>query len=55
MKLFITSATGGVGRHVVPQLIQSGHQVRGLARSLGNVELLQSYGAEPWVIPNFGG
>lgn len=47
MKIFITGATGVLGCHVVPQLIQSGHQVRGLARSLGNVELLQSFGAEP--------
>ena len=34
MKLFITGATGVLGRHIVPQLVQSGHQVRGLARSL---------------------
>lgn len=47
MKIFITGATGVLGRHVVPQLIQSGHQVLGLARSEGNVELLQSLGAEP--------
>lgn len=31
----------------MPQLIQSGHQVLGLARSEGNVELLQLLGAEP--------
>lgn len=47
MKIFITGATGVLGRHVVPHLVQSGHQVRGLARSLENVESLQSFGAEP--------
>lgn len=47
MKIFITGATGVLGRHVVPQLVQSGHQVRGLARSDGNVELLRRLGAEP--------
>lgn len=47
MKVFITGATGVLGRYVVPHLIRSGHQVLGLARSEGNVELLQSLGAEP--------
>jgi nucleoside-diphosphate-sugar epimerase len=47
MKIFITGATGVLGRHVVPQLVQSGHQVRGLARTEGNVALLRSFGAEP--------
>jgi nucleoside-diphosphate-sugar epimerase len=47
MKLFITGATGVLGRHIVPQLVQSGHQVLGLARSNGNIELLRSFGAEP--------
>jgi len=47
MKLFITGATGVLGRHIVPQLVQSGHQVCGLARSDRNVELLRRVGAEP--------
>lgn len=47
MKIFITGATGVLGRHVAPQLVQSGHQVLGLARSDRNIELLQSFGAEP--------
>jgi nucleoside-diphosphate-sugar epimerase len=47
MKIFITGATGVLGRHAVPQLVQSGHQVRGMARTEGNVTLLQSFGAEP--------
>lgn len=47
MKIFITGATGVLGRHIVPQLVQSGHQVRGLARSDGNVELVRRLHAEP--------
>jgi nucleoside-diphosphate-sugar epimerase len=47
MKLFITGATGVLGRHIVPQLVKSGHQVRGLARSDGNAELLRRLHAEP--------
>jgi 2-alkyl-3-oxoalkanoate reductase len=47
MKIFIIGATGVLGRHAVPQLVQSGHQVLGLARSESNVALLRSLGAEP--------
>jgi len=47
LKIFITGATGVLGRHVVPQLVQLGHQVRGLARTEGNVALVRSFGAEP--------
>ena len=47
MKIFITGATGVLGRQSVPQLVQSGHQVRGLARSDGNVELLRRLREEP--------
>lgn len=47
MKIFITGATGVLGRHIVPQLVQSGHQVRGLARSDGNIELLSRLRVEP--------
>jgi nucleoside-diphosphate-sugar epimerase len=53
MKIFITGATGVLGRHVVPQLVQSEHQVRGLARSEGNVALLRSLGAEPLRVDPF--
>ena len=47
MKIFITGATGVLGRHVAPQLVQLGHQVHGLARTEANVALLRSFGAEP--------
>jgi nucleoside-diphosphate-sugar epimerase len=53
MKIFITGATGVLGRHVVPQLVQSGQQVLGLARSDGKSELLRSFGAEPVCVDLF--
>src|SRR5579862_8192831 len=53
MKIFITGATGVLGRHVVPHLVQSGQEVRGLARTEGNAALLQSFGAEPMRVDLF--
>jgi 2-alkyl-3-oxoalkanoate reductase len=47
MRIFITGATGVLGRHIAPQLVQSGHQVYGLVRSDNNVAVVRSLGAEP--------
>jgi nucleoside-diphosphate-sugar epimerase len=47
MKLFITGATGVLGRPVVRMLREQGHAVRALARSASNRELLLKLGAEP--------
>lgn len=47
MDIFVTGATGVLGRPVVRQLAQSGHQVRGLARSEANATVLRELGAEP--------
>jgi nucleoside-diphosphate-sugar epimerase len=47
MDIFVTGATGVLGRAVVPMLIAEGHRVRGLARSEENRVLLRTMGAEP--------
>ena len=47
MKIFVTGATGVIGRRVVPQLIQAGHQVTGLARTGQKAALLRRFGAAP--------
>lgn len=39
MKILVTGATGTVGRHVVNQLIQAGHQVRALTRNPAKAKL----------------
>jgi nucleoside-diphosphate-sugar epimerase len=47
MKVFVTGATGVLGRPVVRRLVAAGHTVRGLSRSPENAALLRRLGAEP--------
>jgi nucleoside-diphosphate-sugar epimerase len=47
MRLFVTGATGTLGRPTVQALLAAGHEVRALARSDGNVRLLAHLGAAP--------
>jgi nucleoside-diphosphate-sugar epimerase len=47
MQIFITGATGVLGRLAVRELVANGHQVRGLARSEANFACLRDLGAEP--------
>ncbi len=53
MTIFITGATGVLGRPVVRRLLAAGHSVRALSRSAGNVALLRELGAEPVVADLF--
>lgn len=47
MKVFVAGATGALGRRLVPMLVDSGHEVVGLARTEGKAALVRELGAEP--------
>ncbi len=47
MKVFVAGATGAIGRSLVPQLVEAGHQVTAITRSKEKLGALYELGAEP--------
>lgn len=50
MRVFLAGASGAIGRQLVPLLVEAGHEVAGMTRSPGKVEMLRELGAEPVVV-----
>jgi nucleoside-diphosphate-sugar epimerase len=50
MRVFLAGATGAIGRHLVPQLINAGHRVTATTRSESKIPLLWNLGAEPVLV-----
>jgi len=53
MRIFVTGATGVVGRRAVPLLIAAGHEVTAVARSAEKAKGLATAGAAPVVVDLF--
>ena len=47
MKVFLAGATGAIGRRLVPQLVEAGHEVTAMTRSEEKLGNLYDLGAEP--------
>ena len=47
MRVFVAGASGALGRRLVPQLIEAGHEVIGSHHSPESAELLRTLGARP--------
>jgi nucleoside-diphosphate-sugar epimerase len=50
MRVFVTGATGALGRHLVPGLVATGHEVTATTRTPGKAGQLRAAGAEPVIV-----
>ena len=50
MRVFVTGATGALGRHLVPGLVSAGHEVTATTRTPGKVAQLREAGAAPVIL-----
>jgi nucleoside-diphosphate-sugar epimerase len=50
MRVFVTGATGALGRHLVPGLVAAGYEVTATTRTPGKAAQLREAGAEPVVL-----
>jgi nucleoside-diphosphate-sugar epimerase len=53
MRIFLAGASGVIGVRLVPLLVEQGHEVAGMTRSPGKVEMQRELGAEPVVCDVF--
>jgi nucleoside-diphosphate-sugar epimerase len=50
MRVFVTGATGALGRHLVPALVAAGHEVTATTRTSSKIAQLREAGAEPALV-----
>ncbi len=50
MRVFLAGASGAIGRRLVPQLVDRGHDVTATTTTPDRLELLQELGADPVVV-----
>jgi len=50
MRVFVTGATGALGRHLVPALVAAGHEVTATTRTPSKAGRLREVGAEPVIV-----
>jgi nucleoside-diphosphate-sugar epimerase len=53
MRVFLAGASGVIGVRLIPLLVAEGHEVAGMTRSPGKVEMLRELGADPVVCDVF--
>ena len=53
MRVFVAGASGVIGVRLVPRLVVAGHEVAGMTRSPGKLDLLRDLGAEAVVCDAF--